>query len=177
MHAAVLARALDHAETVGRHRLRFIRSSSAALPVPVLDGLEATFGVPVVEAYGMTEAAHQMASNPLPPGIRKPGTVGRASGPEIAMLDADGRVLGQGEIGEVAVRGPNVFAGYEANPEANDAAFSNGWFRTGDEGSLDDEGYLTLRAGSRRSSTGAGRRSRRSRSTTRSCATRPSGRL
>ena len=61
------------------------------------------------------------------------------------MLDADGRVLGQGEIGEVAVRGPNVFAGYEANPEANDAAFSNGWFRTGDEGSLDDEGYLTLR--------------------------------
>ncbi len=145
MHAAVLARALDHAETVGRHRLRFIRSSSAALPVPVLDGLEATFGVPVVEAYGMTEAAHQMASNPLPPGIRKPSTVGRASGPEIAVLDADGRVLGQGEIGEVAVRGPNVFAGYEANPEANDAAFSNGWFRTGDEGSLDDEGYLTLR--------------------------------
>jgi thioesterase domain-containing protein len=111
----------------------------------VLDGLEATFGVPLVEAYGMTEAAHQMASNPLPPDSRQPGTVGRAAGPEIAVLDPDGRVLSPGEIGEVAVRGSNVFAGYEANPEANDAAFSNGWFRTGDEGALDDEGYLTLR--------------------------------
>jgi len=110
-----------------------------------MTALEAAFGVPVIEAYGMTEAAHQMASNPLPPGIRKPGTVGHAAGTEIAVLDADRRVLGQGEIGEVAVRGPNVVAGYEANPEANDAAFSNGWFRTGDEGSLDDEGYLTLR--------------------------------
>jgi len=145
MHAAVLARAPDHEETVGRQRLRFVRSSSAALPVPVLEGLEQTFGAPVVEAYGMTEAAHQMASNPLPPGVSKPGTVGRASGPEIAVLDPDGRVLRAGETGEVAVRGPNVFAGYEANPDANEAAFSNGWFRTGDEGSLDDDGYLTLR--------------------------------
>jgi acyl-CoA synthetase (AMP-forming)/AMP-acid ligase II/thioesterase domain-containing protein len=145
MHAAVLARASDHAETVARHRLRFIRSSSAALPVPVLEGLEATFGVPVIEAYGMTEAAHQMASNPLPPAVRKPGTVGCAAGPELAVLDPDGHVLPPGEIGEVAVHGPNVFAGYEANPEANDTAFSNGWFRTGDEGSLDDDGYLTLR--------------------------------
>jgi oxalate---CoA ligase len=145
MHAAVLARAPHHAGPVEQHRLRFIRSSSAALPVPVLEGLERTFGVPVVEAYGMTEAAHQMASNPLPPGGRKPGTVGRAAGPEVAVLDADGRVLPPGEIGEVAVRGPNVFDGYEANPDANDAAFTDGWFRTGDEGSLDDEGYLTLR--------------------------------
>jgi acyl-CoA synthetase (AMP-forming)/AMP-acid ligase II/thioesterase domain-containing protein len=145
MHAAVLARAHDHDETVGRHRLRFIRSSSAALPVTVLEGLERTFGVPVLEAYGMTEAAHQMASNPLPPGVRKPGTVGRTAGPEIAVLDPGGRVLSPGEIGEVAVRGPNVFAGYEGSPGANEAAFSNGWFRTGDEGSLDDEGYLTLR--------------------------------
>src|SRR4029079_16321036 len=145
MHAAVLARAPDHEETVGRQRLRFVRSSSAALPVPVLEGLEQTFGAPVVEAYGMTEAAHQMASNPLPPGVSKPGTVGRASGPESAGPDPDGRVLRAGETGEVAVRGPNVFAGYEANPDANEAAFSNGWFRTGDEGSLDDDGYLTLR--------------------------------
>jgi acyl-CoA synthetase (AMP-forming)/AMP-acid ligase II/thioesterase domain-containing protein len=145
MHAAVLARAADHPETLARHGLRFVRSSSAALPGTVLAGLESTFGVPVVEAYGMTEAAHQMASNPLPPGARKAGSVGRAAGPEVAVLDADGRVLGAGEVGEVAVRGPNVFAGYEANPEANAAAFTDGWFRTGDEGSLDGEGYLTLR--------------------------------
>jgi acyl-CoA synthetase (AMP-forming)/AMP-acid ligase II/thioesterase domain-containing protein len=145
MHAAVLARAREHQESVARHRLRFIRSSSAALPVPVLEGLEQTFEVPVIEAYGMTEAAHQMASNPLPPEVRKPGAVGKAAGPEIAILDADGSLLPAGEIGEVAIRGPNVFSGYEANPEANEAAFSDGWFRTGDEGFLDDDGYLALR--------------------------------
>lgn len=145
MHAAVLARARDHEDTVRRARLRLIRSSSAALPVPVLEGLEATFGVPVVEAYGMTEAAHQMASNPLPPDLRKAGTVGRAAGVEIAILDGEGRILDAGEVGEVAIRGPQVFSGYERNPEANEAAFTAGWFRTGDEGSLNAEGYLTLR--------------------------------
>jgi oxalate---CoA ligase len=145
MHSAVLSRARDHQETVARHRLRFIRSSSAALPVSVLDGLEAAFGVPVIEAYGMTEAAHQMASNLLPPDTRKPGTVGPAAGPEIAILDESGGLLSPGEIGEVAIRGANVFSGYEANPEANQVAFSDGWFRTGDEGFLDDDGYLTLR--------------------------------
>jgi acyl-CoA synthetase (AMP-forming)/AMP-acid ligase II/thioesterase domain-containing protein len=145
MHSAVLSRARDHQETVARHRLRFIRSSSAALPVPVLKGLEAAFGVPVIEAYGMTEAAHQMASNPLPPEERRPGSVGQAAGPEIAILDESGRLLAPGEVGEVAIRGANVFSGYEANPEANAVAFSDGWFRTGDEGLLDDDGYLTLR--------------------------------
>ncbi|HZO62315.1 MAG TPA: non-ribosomal peptide synthetase [Gaiellaceae bacterium] len=145
MHAAVLARLPARPEAVAGHRLRFVRSSSAALQRPVLEGLERAFGVPVIEAYGMTEAAHQMASNPLPPDTRRPGTVGRAAGPEIAILDGDGAELGPGEIGEVAVRGPSVFDGYEANPEANAAAFTNGWFRTGDEGSLDADGYLTLR--------------------------------
>jgi len=145
MHAAVLARAEDHAAILARSRLRLIRSSSAPLPVPVLEGLEDAFGVPVIEAYGMTEAAHQMASNPLPPGIRKPGSVGRPTGLEIAILDEAGTELATGEVGEVAIRGPNVFSGYEANPEANAAAFTNGWFRTGDEGSLDEDGYLTLR--------------------------------
>ena len=145
MHAAVLARAEDHAATVAHCPLRLIRSSSAPLPVPVLEGLEATFGVPVIEAYGMTEAAHQMASNPLPPDARKPGSVGQATGLEIAILDESGAAVATGEVGEVAVRGPNVFSGYEANPEANAAAFTNGWFRTGDEGSLDEDGYLTLR--------------------------------
>jgi acyl-CoA synthetase (AMP-forming)/AMP-acid ligase II/thioesterase domain-containing protein len=145
MHAAVLARAQEQVATLGRRRLRLIRSSSAALPVPVLEGLEAAFGAPVIEAYGMTEAAHQMASNPLPPEIRKPGTVGRPVGLEIAILDRAGDRLPVGEVGEVAIRGANVFSGYEANPEANEAAFTDGWFRTGDEGSLDADGYLTLR--------------------------------
>ena len=93
----------------------------------------------------MTEAAHQMAANPLPPGERKPGSVGRAAGPEIAVLDESGAPLATGEIGEVAVRGPSVFAGYERNPEANRQSFADGWFRTGDQGYLDEDGYLFLR--------------------------------
>ncbi len=145
MHAAVLGRVREPGRSVPAHRLRFIRSSSAPLPTPVLEGLEETFRVPVIEAYGMTEAAHQMTSNPLPPGTRKTGTVGRAAGPEVAILDGAGTILDAGEIGEVAIRGENVFAGYEANPEANAAAFVGGWFRTGDEGSLDEDAYLTLR--------------------------------
>ena len=145
MHAAVLSRLRDRKQQVPRNRLRFIRSSSAPLPVPVLEGLEEVFGVPVLEAYGMTEAAHQMASNPLPPGVRKAGTVGLPAGPEIAILDGSGRKLAVGEIGEVGIRGANVFAGYEANPEINADAFAGEWFRTGDEGSLDEDGYLRLR--------------------------------
>src|SRR5262249_49196602 len=101
-------------------------------------------GVPVIESYGMTEAAHQMTSNPLPLGERKPGSVGPAAGPEVAILDEDGAVLASGSTGEVAVRGDNVFSGYGDDPEANETAFSNGWFRTGDEGHLDEDGYLFL---------------------------------
>ena len=145
MHAAVLARSQERAEQVARHRLRLVRSSSAPLPMPIREGLETTFGVPVIEAYGMTEAAHQMASNAIPPGERKPGTVGRAAGPEIGIIDPSGLLLGSGQIGEVAIRGENVFSGYEANREANETSFASGWFRTGDEGSLDERGFLTLR--------------------------------
>jgi acyl-CoA synthetase (AMP-forming)/AMP-acid ligase II/thioesterase domain-containing protein/acyl carrier protein len=123
---------------------RFVRSSSAALPVPVLRNLEATFGVPVIEAYGMTEAAHQMTSNPLPDEVRKPGTVGRAAGPEVAVLDATGRVLPAGSTGEVAIRGDSVMSGYLDDPGANHASFVDGWFRTGDQGSFDVDGYLTI---------------------------------
>lgn len=97
--------------------------------------LEETFSVPVIESYGMTEAAHQMASNPLPPRPRKPGTVGVAAGPEVAIMDEAGSaILPQGEIGEVVIRGDNVTAGYAANPEANAKGFTDGWFRTGDQG-------------------------------------------
>jgi amino acid adenylation domain-containing protein len=148
IHQAVLARAGEHRETLARRRLRFLRSSSAPLPPTVMLELEAAFGAPLIEAYGMTEAAHQMASNRLPPGIRKPGSVGLAAGPEIAIL-SESHVLhpaGDGPIpaGEVVIRGDNVTAGYESNPEANRQAFHEGWFRTGDIGSLDADGYLTL---------------------------------
>ncbi len=144
MHQAILARAGRNRGIVARHRLRFIRSSSAALPLPVLSGLEETFGVPVIESYGMTEAAHQVASNPLPPGRRKPGTVGPAAGPEVAVMDESGRLLPAGRTGEVVIRGRNVTAGYQHNPEANAQAFVKGWFRSGDQGVLDGDGYLTI---------------------------------
>jgi acyl-CoA synthetase (AMP-forming)/AMP-acid ligase II len=144
MHQAILARALRNAPVLERRRLRFLRSSSAALPPQVLAELERVFHAPVIEAYGMTEASHQMASNPLPPAVRKPGTVGLAAGPEIAVLGPKGELLGPGYRGEVAIRGPNVTRGYANNPAANEQAFTNGWFRTGDQGWLDADGYLTL---------------------------------
>jgi len=106
--------------------------------------LEAVFGWPVLESYGMTEATHQMTSNPLPPRPRKPGSVGVAAGPEVAIMDEEGLILPQGALGEVVIRGPNVTQGYENNPDANLKGFAAGWFRTGDQGSLDEEGYLRI---------------------------------
>ncbi len=143
MHQAIVGRAGPNREIIARHKLRFVRSSSSSLPPQVITELESVFGAPVVEAYGMTEAAHQMASNPLG-GKRKPGTVGQAAGPEVAIMDADGNILGTDETGEIVIRGPNVTAGYEANPKANGEAYTNGWFRTGDQGVIDIEGYITI---------------------------------
>jgi len=100
--------------------------------------------VPFVEAYGMTEAAHQMTSNPLPPRYRKPGSVGVGAGLRISIMDKQGNHLGTNQRGEVAIQGANVFRGYENNPEANARAFVDGWFRTGDEGYLDADCYLYL---------------------------------
>jgi acyl-CoA synthetase (AMP-forming)/AMP-acid ligase II len=144
MHQAILARADRNAETIARVRLRLIRSSSASLPPQVMAELEKTFGAPVIESYGMTEAAHQMTSNPLPPRARKAGSVGLAAGPEVSIMSAEGQILPRGTVGEVVIRGPNVTSGYEANPAANAAAFSGGWFRTGDQGVIDEEGYLRI---------------------------------
>ena len=144
MHQAILMRMRAHTGTARAANLRFIRSSSASLPPQVMAELEDVFGSPVIEAYGMTEATHQMASNPLPPRARKPGSVGIAAGPEIAIMDDDGSLFPQGGIGEVVIRGPNVTAGYENNPGANEKAFTGGWFRTGDQGRLDEAGYLFL---------------------------------
>jgi acyl-CoA synthetase (AMP-forming)/AMP-acid ligase II len=143
IHQVLISRAKGNRPD-GAEQLRFIRSCSASLAPQLMSEIEATFGVPVLEAYGMTEAAHQMASNPLPPDERKPGSVGRGTAVEIGILDDAGNVLPSGATGEVSIKGPNVFRGYEGNPEANAESFSNGWFRTGDQGILDDQGYLTL---------------------------------
>jgi acyl-CoA synthetase (AMP-forming)/AMP-acid ligase II len=140
IHQVLLARAdSDGAPHSGP---RFIRSCSATLAPTILTKLENRFGAPVLEAYGMTEAAHQVASNPLPPLPRKPGTVGPGGG--ISIIDNIGRHSGANTSGEVVVRGPNVMRGYRNNPEANAAAFTNGWFRSGDIGVIDSDGYLAL---------------------------------
>ncbi|HXQ22447.1 MAG TPA: AMP-binding protein [Candidatus Acidoferrales bacterium] len=144
MHQAIVDRAERRADFVRAQGLRFIRSSSAPLPRRVTAGLETVFGVPVIESYGMTEAAHQITSNPLPPGTRKPGTVGRAAGPAVAIMDASGQLLGASASGEVVIRGANVTSGYAGDPTASAAAFSDGWFRTGDQGVLDADGCLTI---------------------------------
>ena len=145
IHQLLLARADPAAgKPAGAERLRFIRSCSAALPPQVMHDLEQAFGAPVLEAYGMTEAAHQMASNPLPPAKRKAGSVGRGTEVQISIMDAEGKHLTPGEQGEVVIKGPNVTRGYENNPDANSKSFTDGWFRTGDQGFLDNEGYLTL---------------------------------
>lgn len=144
MHQAILLRAAGNAEVIKNHRLRFMRSSSSSLPTRVIGELESVFGVPVIEAYGMTEAAHQMASNALPPRPRKPGTVGPAAGPEIRVVDTKGTSVPTGSTGEIVIRGPNVMREYENNPTANADAFYGDWFRTGDQGVLDADGYVTI---------------------------------
>ncbi len=144
MHQAILARAPRSRETIDAVSLRFIRSSSASLPNQVMTELEAVFGCPVIEAYGMTEAAHQMTSSPLPPRARFAGSVGVAAGPDVAIMDEQGALLPAGDVGEIVIRGPNVTPGYRNNAGANAVAFTAGWFRTGDQGVLDPQGYLRL---------------------------------
>ena len=144
MHQAILLRAPGNQEVIRSHRLRFIRSSSSSMPVKVIGDLESLFGVPVIEAYGMTEAAHQMASNALPPRPRKAGTVGPAAGPEMRVADARGDTVPSGATGEIVIRGPNVMRSYENNPQANADAFYGDWFRTGDQGTMDEDGYITI---------------------------------
>jgi oxalate---CoA ligase len=135
---------LDQADEQGPPpALRFTRSCSSALSPALLERAEAVYGVPMLEAYGMTEASHQMASNPLPPAERLPGSVGVATGTEIAIVDKTGAALPDGAPGEVVIRGPGVMDGYVANPAATAEAFFGDWFRTGDLGSLSG-GYLTL---------------------------------
>jgi oxalate---CoA ligase len=142
LHQAMLEQTARRDDWQSRHRLRLIRSSSAALPPQVMQAMVAAFQVPIVEAYGMTEAAHQMTSNPLD--LQKPGSVGRSAGPDVAIMDTQGQICAVGEMGEVVIRGANVTLGYANNPAANKMAFTDGWLRTGDQGYLDNEGYLFL---------------------------------
>jgi len=144
MHQALLLRAPKNPEIVAASRLRFIRSSSSAMPPTVLAELERVFRAPLVEAYGMTEASHQMASNPLPPRARKPGTVGLPAGPDVRVVDESGKDVAVGARGEIVIKGSNVMAAYENNPAANETAFIHGWFRTGDVGTKDNDGYISI---------------------------------
>jgi acyl-CoA synthetase (AMP-forming)/AMP-acid ligase II len=142
MHQMLMAR--THHKPAEAKSLRFIRSCSAPLSAELIHKIENEFGVPFVEAYGMTEASHQMTSNPLPPRHRKAGSVGVGAGLRVRIMDKDGKSLENNECGEIAIQGANVFRGYENNPDANARAFINGWFRTGDQGYLDENCYLHL---------------------------------
>ena len=144
MHQTILLRARRNSEIAKELKLRLIRSSSASLPPAVFKDLNDVFNCPVIEAYGMTEATHQMTSNPLPPKQQKAGFVGLPAGPEVCIMNENGDVLKQGEEGEVCIKGENVTLGYDNNEEANKTSFTNGWFRTGDQGYFDKEGYLKI---------------------------------
>src|SRR2546427_6075014 len=144
IHQTVLERAAANREVLSRCRLRLVRSCSAPLPARIMAELEDAFQAPVIEAYGMTEAAHQITSNLLPPRRRKPGSVGVPLGVQLAVVNQVGESLPPGEMGEVVIRGPSVTAGYEDDAEANHNAHVAGWLRTGDQGYLDRDGYLFL---------------------------------
>lgn len=144
MHQALLSEFTADPKVMSRRPLRFIRSCSAALSPRLMADLESLFDAPVIQAYGMTEASHQIATNPLPPRARKAESVGLPAGVAVAILDDRGNPLSAGARGEVAIRGYSVTAGYANNPSANEAAVVNGWFRTGDHGYLDEDGYLFL---------------------------------
>jgi acyl-CoA synthetase (AMP-forming)/AMP-acid ligase II len=143
IHQAILSCAREQVESAARSRLRFIRSSSAPLPDKIMTELEEVFKVPVIEAYGMTEASHQITSNPLPLLERRRGSVGVATHTDVAIMDEAGNFLSAGSRGEIVLRGANVTRGYEPD-EANKESFTNGWFRTGDLGYFDEDGYLFL---------------------------------
>lgn len=148
MHQAILARAPRNKEIIKNNQLKFIRSSSASLPSIVMKNLENTFNTSVIESYGMTEATHQMTSNPLPPSKRKAGSVGLAAGPEVALL-CDKEIMhnikkNRNITGQIIIKGDNVTTGYINNPKANDESYIDGWFLTGDEGLFDEDGYLKI---------------------------------
>ena len=144
LHQAVVSQGEKQDNRNFKHKLRFIRSSSSALPPIIGQKLENLFLAPVIEAYGMTEASHQIAVNPLPPGKRKPGSVGKAAGCQVSIMDAGGNQLLPGITGEIVVCGENVIQGYEISSETSQQSFHEGWFRTGDQGYIDEDGYVFI---------------------------------
>ena len=135
---------LDRADEAGPPRtLRFVRSCSSALPDALLARAEREYRAPMLEAYGMTEASHQMSSNPLPPAERIAGSVGVPTGTQIGIADSSGKLQLDGSPGEVVIRGPGVMSGYVNDPAATADAFFGSWFRTGDLGVIRG-GYLYL---------------------------------
>src|SRR5262249_14479029 len=144
IHQAILARAPLHRDIIVQCPLRFIRSGSAVLPQQMLTELEAVFHTQVIETYGATEVSGHITCQPLPWRPRKTGAVGMAAGPEVAIMDARGTLLPAGETGEVVVRGASLMQGYDNDPVANQSAFTSGWFRTGDQGHVDADGYLFI---------------------------------
>ena len=144
MHQAILQRSKNNKEIIKNTPLRFIRSSSAAMPKPVLLELEKVFNCPVIEAYGMTEASHQIASNPLPPKVRKNGTVGLEVGPLVKIMDGLGNILQKKQVGEIVIKGETVIKQYANNTKVSQSSFSKGWFKTGDLGLIDEDGYIKV---------------------------------
>jgi len=142
IHRAVLSAAGGAKSGAEPSSLRIIRSASSSLGSDVTGELEALFSVPIIDTYGMTEAASQIAANPI--GRRKPGSVGQSAGAEIAIMDREGRRLPPGKRGEIGLRGPTITRGYDNDAVATEAAFRDGWFRTGDLGYLDRDGYLFI---------------------------------
>lgn len=143
VHQAILERSHLYPDAIKNHTLKFIRSASASLSPTVLNAIESTFRVPLIESYGLSEASH-ILSNPMPPRARKIGSVGIPAGTEVAIMDENGNILPAGQTGEIVARGPNVTKGYADNPEANASAFKNGWFRTGDQAYTDADGYFFI---------------------------------
>ncbi len=142
MHQSLLAQARENPNAAAKIHFRFIRSAAAPLPLKLLEETENVFATPVIHGYGLTEATQQVSVNPLPPARRKSDSSGIPGAIPTAIMDGAGKLLARGEVGEIVVRGSTVTSGYANDPDANRRAFSNGWFRTGDEGRLDADGYL-----------------------------------
>ena len=143
MYQAILSRASRNKEIIKAANLRLLRSSSAAMPIATIESLENVFECPVIEAYGMTEASHQMASNFLD-SVRKPGSVGKPAGPDIALFKDNKIISSEHTVGEIVIKGTNVTKGYKNNEKANNENFFDGWFKTGDLGRFDEDGFLFI---------------------------------